>query len=172
MKKKFLALAIVMALVAVLVVPAAVSANVIGNTVSGTMGTPSVTVAAPPDVSLGTMNTLGINGPQGQTGSVSTVLATDWTVTATAAVPGTPTGGYVAGAMSDGNGVYLTEPLSISKDSTQADFVPATSTLTYSGNPTSLPFYAEQTISRADVALQQAGQTFSIEIVFTGNFVD
>jgi hypothetical protein len=122
---------------------------------------PSVTVTVPADLNLGTMNTLGVNGPVGSTGSVTTVLATDWTVTATAAVS--------SGEMSDGS-KSLTEPLSIGKDG--SSWINAGSTLTYGGNPTSLPFYAEQTISQADVALGQAGDTFSIEIVFTGNFVD
>jgi alpha-tubulin suppressor-like RCC1 family protein len=143
--------------------------NSVGNKVSGTMGMPSVTVTVPGDLNLGTLNTLGTNGPIGSTGSVATVLATDWNVTATAAVPGTPPVGYVAGAMSDGS-KYLTEPLSISTNGTT--FVPATATIEWTPNPSSLPFYAEQTISQADVALGQAGQSFSIEIVFTGNFVD
>jgi hypothetical protein len=146
-----------------------------GNTVSGTMGTPSVTVTAPGDLNLGTLDTLGTNGPVGSTGSVATVLATDWNVTASVLVQAKATkgvpGGYLPGAMSDGNGIYLTEPLSISKDPTQADFVSATSTLEWD-DVTSFNFYAEQTISQADVALGQAGDTFSIEIIFTGNFVD
>jgi YVTN family beta-propeller protein len=148
--------------------PAPKSPNSVGNKVSGTMGMPSVTVTVPGDLNLGTLNTLGSNGPVESTGSVATVLATDWTVTATAAVPGTPPVGYVAGAMSDG-GKYLTEPLSISKDG--SFFVPATSTLEWN-DVTSFNFYAEQTISQADVTLGQAGQSFSIEIIFTGNFVD
>jgi len=172
--KKVLILGMVLAMVALLALPISALAagdSVVGNKVGGTMGTSSITVTAPGDVSLGSLGTLGINGPiQGGDGSVKTTLATNWTVKATAAVPATPPTGYVAGAMSTSGGVYLTEPLSISSDN--STYQSAATSMDYGSNPTTLHFWAEQTISTADVSAIAAGSSLSIEIVFTGHIVN
>jgi len=173
--KKLLILGLVLAVVTLLALPISALAagdSVVGNKVGGTMGTSSITVTAPGDVSLESLGTLGINGPvQGGDGSVKTTLATNWTVKATAAVPaGSPPTGYVAGAMSTSGGVYLTEPLSISSNNTT--YQSAATSMDYGSNPTTLHFWAEQTISTDDVSAVPAGSSLSIEIVFTGHIVN
>jgi len=157
--KKLLVLIGAMALVAALVVPMATSANAPTATVSGTMPGESITVTPPSAINFGTF-VLGMNGPVqdygGYAGSV-TAFANSWTVDVTA-----NNGGFM------NSGINLSNPLQIS-DGTIA-WVGAGTGFSYSGNPTALPFEAEQNITGADIA--QGAGVYSITITFTGHITN
>lgn len=135
--------------------------NVTVHTTDGTSGAQTFTInsyfnlSAPAAINLGVM-TVGGSATGNSTGSVSTNIST-WSVTAKdvkATDPGfmTKTSPYVK----------LATPLQI-KNSTSGIFANANDGITYSSNPTNLPFYVSQQVATGD-----APGAYSITITFTG----
>lgn len=155
--RKLLILVAVLALLAIPAVPAAAQ-----TVVSGNVPLPVLTITPPGPLAFGTF-VLGLNipVPSGTTGAVSVanevVGVTTWTVTTSASNDGYM--GLVSPSAND-----LAERLQISKDNTA--WVWANGVLTYSPNPTTLPFYARQNTSAPDFDDPGA---YVITITFTGN---
>lgn len=157
--KKLLILVAVLALVAVLVVPVAAFADNTA-TVSGTMPAESITVGAPSAISFGTF-TLGMNGPfPSATPGTVTAFADTWQVDVTASSASMKSGGDA-----------LTDYLQISSGDTWHNCAASpTNIFSYTGNPTSLPFEAEQTIVGSDLSM--GAGVYNITITFTGALIN
>jgi hypothetical protein len=157
--KKLLVLIGVMALVAALVVPIAASADAPTAIVSGTMPGESITVTPPSALNFGPF-VLGMNGPVqaygGYAGSV-TAFANTWQVYVTAS-----NAGFMRAAQD------LATQLQIS-DGT-ISWVGAGTGFSYMGNPTSLPFEAEQNITGTDIS--HGAGSYTITITFTGALIN
>ena len=124
-----------------------------GTTVSGTMPEESITVGAPSAIDFGQF-VLGMNAPRssGTAGTV-TAFANNWQVNVTAS-----NGGFMRAAQD------LATQLQIS-DGT-ISWVGAGTGFSYLGNPTSLPFEAEQNITGTDIS--HGAGSYTITITFTG----
>ena len=131
-----------------------------GTTVSGTMPAESITVGAPSAISFGTF-TLGMNGPfPSATPGTVTAFADTWQVDVTASSASMKSGGDA-----------LTDYLQISSGDTWHNCAASpTIIFSYMGNPTSLPFEAQQNIVGSDLSM--GAGAYTITITFTGHITN
>ena len=103
----------------------------------------SILVTAPSSIDFGTF-VLGMNGPvqSASAGSV-TAFANTWGVDVTAS----------SAALTAPGPKTLTEPLQISPGDNWHECISPANVFSYTGNPTVLPFEAQQMISGPDIAL-------------------
>ncbi len=163
MKKRILALSMVVALLAVIAVPIATTANAGGTVITGNIAS-TATLTKPSDINLGTLH-VGLNSANSTAGSV-VANGTGWTLTVSDTK--TVTKGYMTLGGAD-NTAELNYPLTVCTTSngsfgTIAEYQALLQGSIHYGEVTtfSIPLFVQQQILAGD-----QGGSYSITLTFT-----